>query len=309
MNHRPTQRKDPRGISLMEVLISIFVLSMGLLGLISLLPVAGFQAADAARFDRSASVGRAALNQVKTSGMLRREHWATNVDAGKPFVIDPLGGTGDFAGAIPRITLRAYPGADSNMSAAVAKQIFSSRDDLNFVLPEDGDDPAEQMFIPSDGSRKKRSANSRFSWCVTVFPPRGQHGLGEDGDDNTNPEDLLYRVAVVVFHNRDTSGERRINLLSSAINASGEVLLFSSDTNHTRGMKKGQWVLLTSQQDNPRTCQWYRVTGTSESTGIGRISVAGPGSSTVWSHASVFGSVVGIYEYAMRLEDATLWTE
>jgi hypothetical protein len=303
MNHRTTQRRGPRGVSLMEVLISIFVLSMGLLGLISLLPVAGFQAADAARFDRSASVGRAALNQVKTSGMLRRENWATNVDRGNPFVIDPLGGTGDFAGSIPRITLRAYPGADSNMSAAVAKQIFSSRDDLNFVLPEDGDDPAEQMFIPSDGSRKKRSANSRFSWCVTVFPSRGQHGLG------TNADNLLYRVAVVVFHNRDTSGERRINLLSKAINVSGEVLLFSSDTNHTRGMKKGQWILLTSQQDNPRTCQWYRVTGTSESAVLSRISLAGPGSNTVWSHAGVFGSIVGVYEYAMRLEDATLWTE
>ncbi len=47
------------GISLMEVLISIGVVSIGLLGVVSLIPVASQQAEKGARNDRRANVGQA----------------------------------------------------------------------------------------------------------------------------------------------------------------------------------------------------------------------------------------------------------
>ena len=56
----PTADRRPRaGISLMEVLISTFVLSIGLLGLAALIPVGRFAIVQTAKSDRAGACGRA----------------------------------------------------------------------------------------------------------------------------------------------------------------------------------------------------------------------------------------------------------
>jgi hypothetical protein len=59
----------------LEVLFSIFVLAVGLLGLMALLPVGRWSIAGASRYDRSSATGRAAFRDVQVRGMLRPQMW------------------------------------------------------------------------------------------------------------------------------------------------------------------------------------------------------------------------------------------
>jgi hypothetical protein len=150
------------GISLMEVLISVFVMSIGMLGLAALLPVGRVTILEAAKADRAGDCGRAALNEIKVRRMLdpypnglAYPQWLCNttpsdgaqlvwqttggVTYASSFLIDPLGvlgiqGTGsyNFAGVgVPRVALRN-----------VGAQAFLWLDDQPVTPPEDLTDRA-----------------------------------------------------------------------------------------------------------------------------------------------------------------------
>lgn len=55
-----------RGLSLLEILLSVFVLSVGLLGMLAVLPYAILQLSTVNRLDFASNCGRAALNEIKT---------------------------------------------------------------------------------------------------------------------------------------------------------------------------------------------------------------------------------------------------
>ena len=57
------------GVTLMEVLISIAVVAIGLLGVVALIPVGGQQAQTGARNDRQARLGRRTFREFKVRGM------------------------------------------------------------------------------------------------------------------------------------------------------------------------------------------------------------------------------------------------
>ncbi len=58
-----------RGISLLEVLISVFIISIGLVGVLSLLPVGHHEALEGTLADRAALVGKYAVRDYRTRGM------------------------------------------------------------------------------------------------------------------------------------------------------------------------------------------------------------------------------------------------
>ncbi len=68
-------RRGRLGVTLMEVLIALGVMSMGLLGLAALIPVARQQMADALRLDRGTTLGRSAFRDLYIRGLLRPEEW------------------------------------------------------------------------------------------------------------------------------------------------------------------------------------------------------------------------------------------
>jgi|GEM_PF-2399351 hypothetical protein len=63
------------GISLMEVLISIFVLSIGLLGLAAIIPLGQMALWETAKADRSGACGRAAIREIQVSRLLDFRYW------------------------------------------------------------------------------------------------------------------------------------------------------------------------------------------------------------------------------------------
>ena len=66
----PAPPSRRRGVSLMEVLISVFVLSMGLIGMAALLPLGRFAINETGKADRAGACGRAALREIKVRHML-----------------------------------------------------------------------------------------------------------------------------------------------------------------------------------------------------------------------------------------------
>lgn len=75
------------GITLTEVLISMGILTLGLLGVAALIPVGGFYQQKAEIADRASAIAQAAMNELVTSGMLDPRAWrllATKPDASWP---------------------------------------------------------------------------------------------------------------------------------------------------------------------------------------------------------------------------------
>lgn len=64
-----------RGLSLLEVLLAIFVASVGLLALAALVPLGQHYARSANQSDRGGSTGREAMRKVESYQMLRWENW------------------------------------------------------------------------------------------------------------------------------------------------------------------------------------------------------------------------------------------
>ncbi|NQT41016.1 MAG: prepilin-type N-terminal cleavage/methylation domain-containing protein, partial [Planctomycetes bacterium] len=158
----PHRRRGRQGMSLLEVLISIFVLSFGLMGVAALLPLGTFQVVEAGKADQAASCARAAFREVKARRMLDPDQWvAANgnpapywAHGGNALVIDPLmiadqAVQGVAANlfpwvpspgiAVPRITLDANPDPQQRlwMGPAVARRIFTWSDDPNIHRPKD----------------------------------------------------------------------------------------------------------------------------------------------------------------------------
>ena len=116
-----------RGVSLLEVLAAIGVLSVGLLALAALMPIGRYTIGEAIKADHAGDCGRAALRNVIVRRMLASSNWSGNAGNGA-FVIDPYGlslGTPATFGGLPVISLKN-----------VNPQSFQATDDLIVTLPE-----------------------------------------------------------------------------------------------------------------------------------------------------------------------------
>ncbi len=67
---RSQRAEGRRGVTLLEVLISIFVMAVGLMGVAALIPIGTFAVSETTKADRSAAMGRAAIHEVRVRDML-----------------------------------------------------------------------------------------------------------------------------------------------------------------------------------------------------------------------------------------------
>ncbi len=77
------------GITLLEVLIAVAVLTIGLLSLASLIPIGKYQLSEATKFDRGSTIGRTAYRTLQVGQWLRPEMWLyapSNGNVGTPVV-------------------------------------------------------------------------------------------------------------------------------------------------------------------------------------------------------------------------------
>ena len=88
-----------RGITLMEVLISIFVLSIGLLGVAAIIPLGQLALWETAKADRCGACGRAAMREIQVSRLLDFRYWY--------WTPGPTITTGNYWGFYPPFPIKA----------------------------------------------------------------------------------------------------------------------------------------------------------------------------------------------------------
>jgi type II secretory pathway pseudopilin PulG len=324
-----------RGISLLEVLAAIGVLSIGLLGLAALLPVGRYTLSEAAKADRAGSCGRAALRDIIVRRMLDPNNWTSDPGKSISFLIDPEGvannmgptfanaaGNGSATTTVPRIGVKTAAGAPINAAAV------QSTDDLIVTLPEDMNPPqavGRPLNITTNGTPQPLAASGDYSWFATVtrLP--------------NNP--TLYNVSIVVCYKRNLtpSGERAVpvsqffdtaNLNGAQVALGGGSVQLARPVNDTPAdassnppsvagiqLKENDWVALVSTSGNTKgLCRWYRVAAlgdpdptdkTQYLTLIGPDWVnPAPGSDLL---VALGQSVLGVYTTTIALDTDPLW--
>lgn len=223
--HLASRIADARrhGVSLLEVIFSIGIVAVGLLGVMVLLPIGGSRVAHGIVADMGDRVGRSAIRQFDVQLMRQPNMWARYdvtlspkayatvlPSPGVSYCIDPLcvatlvdtNAYTAIAGSFPsipqvaatdprmfRISLRPAVGLSNvqGMKRAQAEQSFLYQDDLTVSLPDD----RTLLPIQSFGSGNvKRQYEGRFSWLATLTPKDAAAGD-------------LYVLSIVVLHRRD----------------------------------------------------------------------------------------------------------
>ena len=82
---------DRRGISLLEVLIAIGILSVGLVSVLALIPAGRAQTSKASALDRTALLAMNGAADFVARGFARPAGWTTPSPATNFIVFDPLG--------------------------------------------------------------------------------------------------------------------------------------------------------------------------------------------------------------------------
>lgn len=169
---------------MLEVLFSIFILSVGLLGLLALIPVGTVDVAEATKADRGAVTGRAAYREVKIRKMLFPGMWMDHILANDPNV---PGNVPDYATAPPPQLwidlddLTAVPPPDSPVNeghSVCIDPLFIARSHAAFVnsgagatLPAEWPGRAFPYFLdndPYDGAGNHPTSNA----LPVLGPPR-----------------------------------------------------------------------------------------------------------------------------------------
>ncbi len=329
----PASLPYPRGMSLIEVLAAIGVLTIGLLGLAALLPVGRFTINEAAKADRTGDCGRAALRDVVVRRMLDFHHWIgpppqnqyvdnQNFNSNKPwydqngnpenlplsFLIDPRGVTygmgsnfGNIPAGVPRINLD-YVGN----STAVANQIFVWPDDLIVNLPEDMNPPrpvGRPITVDGNNNPVPMTNSGDYSWFASVVPAPN------------NP--LRFTVSIVVCCKRDltSTAERAVvveaffdnGLGGGSLQLNREINDIGSD-NPPAGIavKENDWVAMCSPSG---LCRWYRIGSIGDNSSyltlIGPDWTATPGQDKL---VALGQSVIGVYTTTVELDTDPTWT-
>lgn len=156
--HRPLPR---RGISLLEVLISMFVLLFGLMGVAAIFPVGNHYATQGEKYDRDVALVDAAFAEMKARGVLQPKHWL--------YASDPTGGTAVGDPVISQYTTGAFV-----------------EDRFAMPIPPTGatgvDHPGYVYVIDPLGAAAGLNAGVRDAWA---FPWYDMSNFGDDTVRNT----------------------------------------------------------------------------------------------------------------------------
>ena len=316
----PSPLSPRSGITLLEVLVSIFILAVGLLGAAALIPIGKLALIKTNVSDRTGACGRAAMRDVEVRRMLDYRYWYP-ASGDNVFVIDPLGVSSGLAGALgplPRVNMRVLPDmAALPLTPAQADAIFRWQDELTFDDPSNATGrprgfvrdnngvvapfpqlPSEPALTPPLIPLNLNSGN--FSWFLTVCP--------SPSDINQVPVGLRrnYTVSVVVCYKRDFTGGEYASLVTfpAGIGYGGGTIQVTTPA-VLEHIKTDQWVMLASI--DTRVAKWYRVVGVGDQ----YLSLVGPDWDVdTYNNPTmvVVEGVTGVYTTTVHLDAHCIWT-
>jgi hypothetical protein len=151
-----SSNRDRGGVSLLEVLISIGVLSVGMLGAATMLPLAKFYSTEASKFDRASTLGQQAYHDLQIRGYLSIKKWlkpdipGLNYKDASAMLIDPLAWSYAAANGTPIPNyFPAFPNNGVTPPLASAPIIFRTNIDVNSTWNEAAPKPpANPNYLP-----------------------------------------------------------------------------------------------------------------------------------------------------------------
>jgi hypothetical protein len=295
---RAARRVIQRGVTLLEVLFSMGIITVGLLGVMIIVPLAGNRAAQGMIADGADRLGRNAVRGFDVYQMRRPDSWAkyeydTNSSQYKyqpfwgdeAFCIDPLymaanmttpategiklfpyfltpPGPASNVPWMPRVTLRTRPGATiANPPPTV-------------VVPAMNVEQASQIFLGDDDlvfnlpTDRTLSPQQKFDSSVTKRQWEGKFSWLATLVPKQGTGNKLYLLSIVVFHRRDLTAdaERRVDVApvpaAMTVGLNGGDVLLSSTVKDDLKMKEGEWLMLSGIDGSSparKHFQWYRI--------------------------------------------------
>ena len=298
----PSQNKRA-GITLLEVLISIGILSVGLASVMALIPAGGNQAKKAMIEDRRGAMGVAGFADLVNYGMINPANWSPSLTPPYRVVIDSLGNDPLGNPTFPATGLAPVAVGGITAGSAAARVLFAAGDDLVYVdnsLVSDPENVPQVAKLTSGNER--RLANGYFSWLATIVPSA------------TGASPQFYRATIVEFYKR-SPGTSLIVRCAGATHNSVTAFTYSWPANQPtleefRGLFPVGGVLLFT--DNSTIHEWRRIL-------VAAPTIAGSNVTSVEllvdrdvtagaTDIIAFEGAVGMIEKTVHLEDPSPWT-
>ncbi len=237
-----SERSTRFGMTLIEIMAAILVLSIGLVGVISAIPFGGLRMSQMQEADNSSALGRNAVRVMKSNDWANPVNWryengfenansvlpngnlnltfpffvdpiSKNVDSPEFFATTPYGGFDSFFTRVAPLQNRVVLGAGRPaINAAQIERAFYLQDDLVYGYSNDED---ESLYRPrvetTDGLlgdvgslNATQPFSGRYTWLATVAPKN------TSGDFYDCPKDAIAAADydVVVFENRVPGDEK-----------------------------------------------------------------------------------------------------
>ncbi len=230
------------GMTLVEIMAAILVLSIGLVGVLSAIPFGGLRMSQMQEADNSSALGRNAARMMKANDWANPNNWRyengdsrfTNDNSVKsngalnltyPFFVDPIsksydqpeffattpnGGFNSFFTRVAPAQNRVVSGAGRPaINAEQIERAFYLQDDLVYGYSNDEDETIYRPQIETTGSLLGETNatppfSGRYTWLATVSPKNSS------GDFYNCSKDAIAAADydVVVFENRVPGDEK-----------------------------------------------------------------------------------------------------
>jgi Tfp pilus assembly protein PilV len=318
-----TTHRSPRsGISLLEVLISMGILTVGLLSVLALVPAGKSQAVKSVIYDRSSVMAANVAADLIARGLLRPSSWVTGTAAGPtPVTWPPV-----LQAATTAITLRADAAttgtspivmSGSSVKAslagyqmapqAVCDVFFRSEDDPLYTLDGVGADdaplPRWSGSVPGAAPAGRRAFEGLYSFLATVQTSATAAPYWAPATPAT--------LTVVTFQRRDPTAAPVVLSPDSVPNSGLWVPQpLPSDQKIKDLVRPGSMVLWMDDPTNLRAVRWHRVVLAAETpTGNVALTCEGgdPDSSRSTARVYVFPGAVSGLEIPVKLEGTSSW--
>jgi hypothetical protein len=304
-----------RGISLLEVLISMGILTIGLVSVLALIPAGRSQALKAGAIDRSVALTQNAAADFITRGFARADGW-TSIPSGPYAVFDPLGQTAFWTNTIGVQLL--LPRTDAAVGSTAATAITAGgqpvndilvrgEDDVRFSTDKVGDDDPPIAVWSASPSSGRRIFDGSFSYLAMLSGTSSTWNAGE------------YKLLTVIAFNRRDPSSQAVELWPG-LNPDGTWLVFDrtkvpADMTLRDLIKPGSAVLYKASSG---TLEWKRVVLAADATlpsdpATWKIGLTCDASDPVATNTNnrlyVFPGANGSLQMPVRLEGTSPWND
>jgi type II secretory pathway pseudopilin PulG len=199
----PVKMHFRRGITLMEVLISIGIIAIGLTSVMSLIPAGKSEAGKAVVYDRASTMAMNGLADAITFGLTRPDSIIATSSTVATIVFDANASLITAPATVAAVAtagslkssgvLSALPPTDNTPVGPVIQKLFlQGRDDVIYNRPGTGDELPTNSFLNGI-----RGFEGRMTSLIALTE-------ADTGSPPLSPGDLAT-LSVVVFHSRDAA--------------------------------------------------------------------------------------------------------